>query len=249
MKHKNIHIEAEIKVIPFGVSGRRMGNDIRIDSYFPTLKFQEKYNYVFLSHSSKEYLKSGEKSVIGLVFKFPSLSIGRFMKGDEFELTEGPKTIIKGRISKIVNPLIDKSKWELFISKSIEVHEKDYWKDKPEYASSLIEKCHNLRKLPLSSLSNDQLRLSLSQDLGIKFTVPLIVTKLLENIFIECDFYPGDLLFALFRKLNSDWGESSILKKDITFFIQTNFAKIKQHDEIPEKYKRELYEMLIQCKE
>lgn len=245
MRNKEIDIQAKIKVIPFSVSRRTVGNDMKIDSYFPTFKLNDQLNDVFLNHKTKKYLKSGEETDIGILFKFPSLQIGRLKVNDEFELTEGPRTTIKGRIDKIVNSFMDKAIWERNLSKSMEELEKDVWVEPNEYESYLIERCHKLRKIPLSQLSNEQLRLAISQEMGIKTIMPIVIKKLIRDKFIECDFYPGDLLLATFRKLSADWGYSNFLKDDITTMIRNQFKEIKTNDEIPEKVKREIFEEMV----
>ena len=238
-------IYAQIHVLPFQESGRTTGNNIKIDRYLPIFKCKDKLNDVFLLHETKELLRSDEVSNIGINFKFPSLQIGRLSVNDKFELTEGSRTIIIGHITKIENTIMNKSQWELNLSKSIESLEKEIWKEQKEYPSTLVEKCHRLRKKPISSLSNENLRLLLSQKVGITHTAPLIVKKLIEDKFIECDYYPGDLLVETFRKLDAEWGNSNFLKDEITFFVRHRFHEIKGHVEIPEKVKREIFDNLV----
>ena len=245
MKKKTIDIEALINVIPFEESGRTIGNDMQIDFYFPIFKFKDKLNDVFLVHETKKILKSGQQLHIGIKFKFPSLQIGRLTVSDVFELTEGSRTTIKGLVTKIENPLMDMSKWKFNLTNSIEQLEKEIWKEENVYPSTLVEKCHKLRKKPISELSNEELRLSFSQEIGIMHTSPIVVMKLLENKFIECNFYPGDLLQATFRKLNKDWGESNFLKDEITFNVKHKFNEIENNSEVPEKSKREIFNNLV----
>lgn len=242
MRMSRIDLQAEITVLPFEKSGRSVDNDMKIDVYFPTFKLHNRLNDVFLNHPSRSFLKSQDHTEIGIQFKFPSLQIGRLTKGDEFELTEGSRTTIKGEITQIINPILSKTLWELNLSKSIEELEKDKWEKLNDYPSTMVEKCHELRRIQMSDLSNEQLRFSLSQDVGIKHTVPLIIEKLIKDKFIECDFYPGDLLVAVFRKLNVDWGTANFLKDEITFFVRQTFLEIKLNEDIPEKVKREIFD-------
>jgi len=123
--------------------------------------------------------------------------------------------------------------------------ENDVWDEPETYQSILIENCHQLRKEHLSALTNEQLRLSITQEVGLRFTIPLVIKKLLENKFIECDFYPGDLLQATFRKLEADWAESDFLKDEIVSYVKHRFSEIKANDEMPEKAKREIFDNLV----
>lgn len=245
MKSKTLDIEAEIEVLPFEETGRTIGNHMKIDIYCPIFKFEEQLNDVFLSHKTKEFLKSEDYTEIGINFKFPCLQIGRLSVNDKFELAEGSRAFITGRITKIFKSIMDKNAWKANLSKSIEELENDIWKKPESYQTSLIEKCHKLRKKQISKLSNEELRLSINQQVGIQYTIPIAVQKLIQNKLIECDFYPGDLLQATFRTLDKDWEEAEFLKDEITFLIRHNFREIKSHDDIPEKAKREIFDNLV----
>ena len=246
MKNKTVDIEAKIKVLPFSESGRTIGNHMKIDMYFPIFKFENQLNDIFLSHPTRIFLKSEDSCEININFKFPICQIGRLSKGDKFEITEGKRTTMIGEILRVINPIMDKYKFQSNISQSIEELENLKWETPLEYQSSTIENCHLLRKKPINKLSDEELRLSLSQEVGIKFTIPIILTKLLKNKFIECDFYPGDLLQATFRRLHTNWGDSELLKDQITFLIRHNFKEIKSHEGISEKVKREIFNNLVE---
>ena len=245
MKNKALDIEAEIKVLPFEETGRTIGNHMKIDIYYPIFKFDNQLNDVFLSHKTKEFLKSEDKTIIGINFKFPCLQIGRLSVNDRFELTEGSRVFIIGRITKIFKTIMDKNSWESNLSKSIEELENDIWNKPESFQTKMIENCHKLRKKQISNLTNEELRLSINQQVGIQYTIPIAVQKLIQNKFIECDFYPGDLLQATFRKLDEDWKDAEFLKDEITFIIRHNFKEIGSHDEIPEKAKREIFDNLV----
>ncbi|MBK8627873.1 MAG: hypothetical protein IPN86_20600 [Saprospiraceae bacterium] len=246
MNSKTIDIEAQIKVLPFSETGRAMENHMKIDVYFPIFKFDNMLNDVFLSHPTKRILKSADATKINISFKFPILQIGRLSKGDKFEITEGKRTTMIGEILRVINPIMDKYKFQSNISQSIEELENSKWETPLEYQSSIVENCHLLRKKPINKLSDEELRLSLSQDVGIKFTIPIILNKLLKNKYIECDFYPGDLLQETFRRLHTDWGDSELLKDHFTFLIRHNFKEIKSHEGISEKVKREIFNNLVE---
>jgi len=244
MKSKTLDIEAEIEVLPFEEIGRTIGNHMKIDIYYPIFKFENQLNDVFLSHKTKEFLKSEDKTEIGINFKFPCLQIGRLSVNDKFELTEGSRAFITGRITKIFKTIMDKSSWESNLSKSIEELENDVWNNQESYETTLIENCYILRKEQISNLTNEQLRLSINQEVGIQYTIPIAIQKLIQNKFIECDFYPGDLLQVVFRKLKVNWNESEFLKNDFTAMIRHRFSEIKTNSEMPEKIKREIFDNL-----
>jgi hypothetical protein len=91
--------------------------------------------------------------------------------------------------------------------RSIEQLENDYWKS-VDFPSSLIEKCFKYRKIPVSDLSVEQLRLLIGQKIGLPFIIPIAITELQKNILAEGDFYPGDLLTSLLRLAEENWNQN-----------------------------------------
>ena len=82
-------------------------------------------------------------------------------------------------------------------TKSIEQLEKDIWKNPSEFPTDLIEKCYRYRKISIAELTNEQLRLLISQKIGIEYLIGIVLEKLERNILTECDFYEGDLLVVV----------------------------------------------------
>lgn len=78
--------------------------------------------------------------------------------------------------------------------KSIENLEKEIWGPPPENATPLMEKVHRLRTIPLEELRPMDLRLLIGQGVGLIFTIPLALEILREDLFVETEFYRGDLL-------------------------------------------------------
>ncbi len=62
----------------------------------------------------------------------------------------------------------------------------------------MVLRCHALRKKPLANLSAGDCRLLIGQDIGTNHLVPLALAFLEAKPLIEGDYYPGDLLLALF---------------------------------------------------
>ena len=92
-------------------------------------------------------------------------------------------------------------------SKSLEQLENDYW-PKYDYETNLIKFCHEYRKIPLKSLSVENLRLLIGQNIGNYYLIPLALNILEHNPFAEGDFYPGDLLKNVVLSDNSYWIEN-----------------------------------------
>jgi len=82
-------------------------------------------------------------------------------------------------------------------TKSIEQLEKDIWNNPSEFPTSMVEKCYRYRKISIAELTNEQIRLLISQKIGIEYLIGIALEKLGRNILTECDFYEGDLLVAV----------------------------------------------------
>ena len=90
------------------------------------------------------------------------------------------------------------------LEKSLEQLEGDVWGE-PLVASRLANKCHELRKQPISKLTVEDLRLLIGQKTGLRFLVPLALDVLESNPFAEGDMYKGDLLSNVLRVNDDFW--------------------------------------------
>ena len=82
-------------------------------------------------------------------------------------------------------------------TKSIEQLEKDIWKNPSEFPTDLVEKCYRYRKISIAELTDEQIRILISQEIGTEHLIGIALKKLEKNILTECDFYEGDLLVAV----------------------------------------------------
>jgi hypothetical protein len=111
--------------------------------------------------------------------------------------------------------------------KSLEELENDYWKD-VEFPSTLVERCHAYRKIPVKDLSAEQLRLLIGQKTGLPFLVPVSVAVLKDNILAEGDFYPGDLLNALLDLSEDEWAQSKTRKEEFLKLVKSKMPLIEE---------------------
>lgn len=105
-------------------------------------------------------------------------------------------------------------------TKSIEQLEKDIWKNPSEFPTDLVEKCYEYRKISIAKLTNEQIRLLISQRIGIEYLIGITLEKLKRNILTECDFYEGDLLVAVSNLPTEFWN-----KNKTEFLIFKNILK------------------------
>lgn len=100
-------------------------------------------------------------------------------------------------------------------SKSLEQLDGDDW-GKPTYESHLVVTCYKLRKIPLSQFEPENFRILLSQNFSLEYLIPLVLDLLESDPWIECDFFPGDLLKAVLEVEEKHWHENSRQRERLT---------------------------------
>jgi hypothetical protein len=93
-------------------------------------------------------------------------------------------------------------------SRSLEEIEDDYWGDPPTDATRLISAAYALRKRPIGALDAEGLRLLISQQIGLGALVPVALDHVERDPLAEGDFYPGDLLDALMRRVPESYWQA-----------------------------------------
>ncbi len=111
--------------------------------------------------------------------------------------------------------------------KSIEQLENDYWTELVEFTSGLVVNCHKYRKIPIDELTIEQLRLLISQKIGLKYIVKLGINELDKNILAEGDFYEGDLLVAISALPIEFWNKNKTEFLTFKNIVERNSELIK----------------------
>jgi hypothetical protein len=84
----------------------------------------------------------------------------------------------------------------------------------PETAPTpMVARCLRLRRTPLHLLSSSDLRLLVSQKIGLKYIVPRAMKLISENPLIETEYYPGDLLCAVLQIDKDYWSQQTAERK------------------------------------
>lgn len=83
-------------------------------------------------------------------------------------------------------------------TKSLEQLENDYWED-IAFPTGLVERCYRYRRIPIGNLTPGQIRTLISQQIGLKFLMPLALEMLRKDVLIDAELYEGDLLEAVVR--------------------------------------------------
>ncbi len=105
--------------------------------------------------------------------------------------------------------------------KTIENLEKQNFGVPNDAPTNLVKKCLQLCKIPLNQFTVEDLRLMIGQDFSLRYLIPLAIEHLKTDIFVEGDYFPGDLLKnvlsvdAKFWANNKDlWNELNEMIKD-----------------------------------
>jgi hypothetical protein len=99
--------------------------------------------------------------------------------------------------------------------KSIENLEKDFWGHPPNDSTPLVDKVHKLRTIQIEKLEPKDIRLLIGQRVGLRFLIPIALDILSDDIFIDTDFYNGDLLQNVMKVDNDFWTENKELKEQL----------------------------------
>lgn len=84
------------------------------------------------------------------------------------------------------------------------------WGDPDAAPTGMVARCLRLRRTPLKDLTEGDLRLLLSQQVGLRTLVPKALQLVSNEALLETEFYPGDLLSALLRIDNAYWSDSPV---------------------------------------
>ncbi len=112
-------------------------------------------------------------------------------------------------------------------SKALESLENDIWKE-TVFPSNLIEKCHILRKKPINTLTVEDLRLLINQNIGLNYLIPIAIIILKKDLFTEGDFYEGDLLQSVLNIDSLFWLNNSTLFDKVDNLIFEKLIELKE---------------------
>ena len=88
--------------------------------------------------------------------------------------------------------------------KTLENLEKDFWGE-PTYDSYLVSRTHEIRKLPLTDLTNDDIAMMLRQKFSLDYIVPLATDKLRVDILAYGDTGSEGAIMDAILKIPADF--------------------------------------------
>jgi hypothetical protein len=85
-------------------------------------------------------------------------------------------------------------------------------------SGALATTCLTLYEKSLKDFSVENLRVMIGQNIGLEFLIPFAFELLRENLFIQGDYYPGDLLSVVMQA-------ESVFGKRIEPFIRASLNR------------------------
>ena len=95
-------------------------------------------------------------------------------------------------------------RWERALDLTVEQLDGEVWPHS-DFDSYVVQTSQALRKKPIRSLSDEELRLAIGQQIGLEWLVRLALERLHDNPFRSGDFFPGDLLHNVLRIPSAFW--------------------------------------------
>lgn len=101
----------------------------------------------------------------------------------------------------------------------------------PERATSVVRRLYEARRKPLNELSFAEIRLLLNRNHPTELPlVPEVVMMALEilenNVLLEADYYPGDLLYTVLKLPVTFWATQPSLAERLTLLLQKTRADL-----------------------
>jgi hypothetical protein len=125
-------------------------------------------------------------------------------------------------------------------NQSLEELENDFWKTPSEFPTRLVESVYLLRKKPINSLDVNEIRILLSQNVGLDHLVPLAIKILENNVYEEALYYPGDLLLTLLKVDESFLTKNAFQKQELVRLINKTIQDVSNSDVLDEEIKDEI---------
>ena len=81
----------------------------------------------------------------------------------------------------------------------------EHWGAPETAPTPMVERCLRLRQMKLEELCDGDVRLLVSQKIGVRHVIPKAFKLLAADAVLETDYFPGDLLCALMKTDRACW--------------------------------------------
>ncbi len=116
--------------------------------------------------------------------------------------------------------------------KSLEELENDKWPRPKSFPTEMIRQVYLLRQKPIIELNANDLRLLISQNVGLEYLIPLSMKFFEKEIFYEALYYPGDLLLAVLNVDPVYWESNKNEAQTVLSIIEK--GRFAENDDIDE---------------
>lgn len=116
-----------------------------------------------------------------------------------------------------------KNNWQ---HKTIEELEKRHFGDPNKAPTNMVKRCLELCKVPLDKFTVEDLRLMIGQNFSLCYLIPLAIEHLKEDILVEGDYFPGDLLKNTLSVDKTFWLDNKHLWAEINELIKNRLPEL-----------------------
>jgi len=94
--------------------------------------------------------------------------------------------------------------------RTLEQIDRQNWGDPETAPTGMVARCLRLHRTPLKDFTLGDVRLLISQKIGLKILVPGALPLVSNEPLLEAEYYPGDLLSALLRVDETYWSDNPV---------------------------------------
>ena len=110
-----------------------------------------------------------------------------------------------------------KNNWQ---HKTIEELENQNFGNPGEAPTNMVKRCLELCRVPIGEFTVEDLRLMIEQNFSLRYLIPLAIEQLSKDIFVEGDYFPGDLLKNLLSVDKIFWQDNKLLWTSVNELIK-----------------------------
>ncbi|HVI46447.1 MAG TPA: contact-dependent growth inhibition system immunity protein [Chitinophaga sp.] len=122
--------------------------------------------------------------------------------------------------------------------KSLEQLENKSWEPATDKDTVLAKRCIALSKIPVIKLTASDLRVLIGQSFNPDYLVPLAIEKLKDDVMVEADLYPGDLLKNVLNVPPTFWEAHQDLHADLKLLMRGRSVEIETEIDLPQYWQR-----------
>ena len=123
---------------------------------------------------------------------------------------------------------------------TLEQLENQSWNQPNKFPTTMVEDIFNARKIPLKQLSSNDIRILISQSIGLKYIVPYAFDVLEKNVLEDAMYFPGDLLLSVLNIDKSYWKNNGNQYQNFLELLSKNQLTIDNSLEINQEIKNDL---------